>query len=253
MSRSDDATNTSPTRLRMRVEGMTCTNCEHHVQQALRDAGAINVDADFRRGETAFSMPGASDEGKLRAAVDQAGYRPGTIAQIAALHEPEPDLAEYRLPVEGMTCTDCERHVSEALREVGAVDPVADFRRGEAHFSASPTIDVKRFEDAVAQTTYRPGKVVAQQPERVAARPNGAHGDTDRYGLAILGSGGGAFAAAITAAERGARVVMIERETLGGTCVNIGCVPSKTQLRRASCTGTRATTRSQVLARAPSP
>ncbi len=41
----------------------------------------------------------------------------------------------------------------------------------------------------------------------------------------------GAFAAAITATERGARVVMIERGTLGGTCVNIDCVPSKTQLR----------------------
>lgn len=55
--------------------------------------------------------------------------------------------------------------------------------------------------------------------------------DEQPYDLAIVGSGGGAFAAAITAVERGARVVMIERETLGGTCVNIGCVPSKTQLR----------------------
>ncbi|HET6318024.1 MAG TPA: FAD-dependent oxidoreductase, partial [Chloroflexota bacterium] len=35
----------------------------------------------------------------------------------------------------------------------------------------------------------------------------------------------------MTAVERGARVVMIERGTLGGTCVNIGCMPSKTQLR----------------------
>ncbi len=53
----------------------------------------------------------------------------------------------------------------------------------------------------------------------------------ERYDLAIVGSGGGAFAAAIAGTERGARVVMIERGTLGGTCVNVGCVPSKTQLR----------------------
>jgi mercuric reductase len=53
----------------------------------------------------------------------------------------------------------------------------------------------------------------------------------DRYDLAIVGSGGGAFAAAIAATDRGAKVVMIERGTLGGTCVNVGCVPSKTQLR----------------------
>ncbi len=51
------------------------------------------------------------------------------------------------------------------------------------------------------------------------------------YDLAIVGSGGAAFAAAIRARDAGARVVMIERGTLGGTCVNIGCVPSKTLLR----------------------
>ncbi len=67
-------------------------------------------------------------------------------------------------------------------------------------------------------------------PQRAETHRNG-RGGGDRYDLAIVGSGGGAFAAAITATERGARVVMIERGTLGGTCVNIGCVPSKTQLR----------------------
>ena len=45
--------------------------------------------------------------------------------------------------------------------------------------------------------------------------------------LAVLGSGGGAFAAAIRATDLGRRVVMIERGTVGGTCVNTGCVPSK--------------------------
>src|SRR5438034_933115 len=61
--------------------------------------------------------------------------------------------------------------------------------------------------------------------------PMGHAGGAERHDLAIVGSGGGAFAAAIAATERRARVVMIERGTLGGTCVNVGCVPSKTQLR----------------------
>src|SRR5919199_499320 len=83
----------------------------------------------------------------------------------------------------------------------------------------------------VADTPYRPGT-----PERVAGEPAPSRRDDhtaghERYDLAIVGSGGGAFAAAIAATERGARVVMIERGTLGGTCVNVGCVPSKTQLR----------------------
>ena len=53
------------------------------------------------------------------------------------------------------------------------------------------------------------------------------------YDLAIIGSGGAAFAAAIHARRLDARVVMIERGTVGGTCVNIGCVPSKTLLAGA--------------------
>jgi len=53
-----------------------------------------------------------------------------------------------------------------------------------------------------------------------------------RYDLAIIGSGGAAFAAAITARDAGASVVMIERGTTGGTCVNTGCVPSKAPASR---------------------
>ena len=51
--------------------------------------------------------------------------------------------------------------------------------------------------------------------------------------IAIIGSGGGAMAAALRSAERGARVTVIERGTIGGTCVNIGCVPSKIMIRAA--------------------
>jgi len=51
--------------------------------------------------------------------------------------------------------------------------------------------------------------------------------------IAIIGSGSGAFAAAIRAVEAGARVTMIERGTLGGTCVNVGCVPSKIMIQAA--------------------
>ncbi len=51
--------------------------------------------------------------------------------------------------------------------------------------------------------------------------------------LAVIGSGGAAFAAAIHATTLGKRVVMIERGTLGGTCVNTGCIPSKALIAAA--------------------
>jgi mercuric reductase len=54
-----------------------------------------------------------------------------------------------------------------------------------------------------------------------------------RFDLAVIGAGSAGFSAAITAAEQGAQVVLIGHGMIGGTCVNIGCVPSKTLIRAA--------------------
>ena len=57
--------------------------------------------------------------------------------------------------------------------------------------------------------------------------------DDRNVDLAVIGSGGAAMAAAIAARQAGADVVLVEQGTLGGTCVNVGCVPSKTLLAAA--------------------
>lgn len=54
-----------------------------------------------------------------------------------------------------------------------------------------------------------------------------------RRRVAIIGSGGAAMAAALKSAELGAAVTLIERGVIGGTCVNVGCVPSKIHIRAA--------------------
>lgn len=54
-----------------------------------------------------------------------------------------------------------------------------------------------------------------------------------QYDLVVIGSGSASFAAALRASELDKQVAMIERATLGGTCVNVGCVPSKTLIRAA--------------------
>lgn len=53
------------------------------------------------------------------------------------------------------------------------------------------------------------------------------------YDLAVIGAGSAGFSAAIAAAEQGARVALIGHGQIGGTCVNVGCVPSKTMIRAA--------------------
>jgi mercuric reductase len=57
--------------------------------------------------------------------------------------------------------------------------------------------------------------------------------ETRRFDLVVLGSGSTAFAAAIRAAELGKTVAMTENRTLGGTCVNRGCLPSKNLIAAA--------------------
>ena len=51
--------------------------------------------------------------------------------------------------------------------------------------------------------------------------------------IVVLGGGPGGYAAAFEAARLGATVTLIEKEQLGGTCLNWGCVPTKTILRTA--------------------
>ncbi len=134
-----------------------------------------------------------------------------------------------RMTVAGMTCDTCNVHVADALRSAGATAAEADWRRGEAVFDVSAQTDVSRLAQAVQDAGYAPGEVTSLEP--AATRRAQTAASSGDYDLAIVGSGSAAFAAAIRARDLGARVVMVERSTIGGTCVNVGCVPSKALLR----------------------
>lgn len=47
------------------------------------------------------------------------------------------------------------------------------------------------------------------------------------YDLIVIGGGSGGISTAVRASERGAKVALIEKKQIGGTCVNTGCVPKK--------------------------
>ncbi len=53
------------------------------------------------------------------------------------------------------------------------------------------------------------------------------------YGLVVIGSGPGGYVAAIRAAQLGLKTAIIEKEALGGVCLNWGCIPSKSLLKNA--------------------
>ena len=51
--------------------------------------------------------------------------------------------------------------------------------------------------------------------------------------VAVIGGGPGGYVAAIRAAQRGAKVIVVERGELGGVCLNTGCIPTKTFVHTA--------------------
>ncbi|EFI70157.1 mercury(II) reductase [Lysinibacillus capsici] len=135
-------------------------------------------------------------------------------------------MKKYRVNVQGMTCTGCEEHVTVALENIGARGIEVDFRRGEAVFELLNDVEAETAKKAIVEAKYQPGEA-----EKVQSQEKVQLGDEGDYDYIIIGSGGGAFSSAIEAVKYGAKVAIIERGTVGGTCVNIGCVPSKTLLR----------------------
>ncbi|QNN53207.1 dihydrolipoyl dehydrogenase [Nocardioides mesophilus] len=61
----------------------------------------------------------------------------------------------------------------------------------------------------------------------------GPHGAGDTYDVVILGAGSGGYACALRASELGLRVALVEKSKLGGTCLHVGCIPTKALLHAA--------------------
>ncbi len=148
---------------------------------------------------------------------------------------------EQTLRVTGMTCDACAHHVQQALQGVPGVCAVqVDYPAGIARIKSTGASRLDVLNAALPQQ-YRVTARKADEPgDATAATGQSATGGSgERLHVAVIGTGGAAMAGAIRAAERGARVTVIERGTVGGTCVNTGCVPSKIMIRTAHVAHTR--------------
>ena len=127
------------------------------------------------------------------------------------------------LKVVGMTCDECAAHVQNAVERVAGVDSArVSFSTGQAEISMRNGGALDAITAAIVKRGY--SSTVIDHPATTSI--NQIH-------VAIMGSGAAAMAAALKAVERGAHVTLIESGTIGGTCVNVGCVPSKVMIRAA--------------------
>ncbi len=147
------------------------------------------------------------------------------------------------LAITGMTCHACVRQVEQALLDVPGVGAAEVSYPGGTARVLADRVDATALAAAVAAAGYEalpsvhtaiepPPAGPALQPGRSRTGSEGRASES-RPRIAVIGSGGAAMAAAIKAAELGGIVTLIERGVTGGTCVNVGCVPSKILIRAA--------------------
>lgn len=172
---------------------------------------------------------------------------------------------ELDLKVQGMTCLDCARRIETALRRVHGVDGAhVDYRAGIATVELERDVPERDLLAAVEHAGYHAevataggnggssitaaalrepstnadeaaARDVPQRAPTVPETPAEQDGDGRAdFDLLVVGTGGAGVAAAIQAAGMGAKVGIVESGTLGGTCVNVGCIPSKNLIEAAA-------------------
>src|SRR5713101_7701277 len=141
------------------------------------------------------------------------------------------NMATKEMKIEGMTCLHCEKTIAEALASAGASKVDANWREGRALFEVATAGD-RELSAAVEEAGYKVVSIQDAQRKKTGFEP--LVGDKKHeYDLIVIGSGSAAFAAAIRATDAGSRVALMESNVVGGTCVNVGCVPSKAMLAPA--------------------
>lgn len=144
---------------------------------------------------------------------------------------------KLELKIEGMTCASCALHVEKALSSVPGVEEVRvpGWQSGRAEVVLADEVAPAALEAVVEQAGYRASlasSAPAPEEHRAQAVPFLAKGQREGHiHLMVIGGGSAGFAAAIRGAELGYRVALVNAGTIGGTCVNVGCVPSKALIR----------------------
>lgn len=128
--------------------------------------------------------------------------------------------------IKGMTCDHCAQTVEKQFAgNEGILKKEISYPSGSGQFTYDPDqITKAQIIDTINATGHYTvvGEVESESPSE------------NTFDLIIIGGGSGAFAAAITAEEKGAKVAIINAGLpIGGTCVNVGCVPSKYLIRAA--------------------
>lgn len=152
---------------------------------------------------------------------------------------------KIELKFEGMTCLECAHRLERALKRVPGVErATVSYGTKQGTVITAGEVDTDALLRVVEQAGYR-AEIVNGPRTTPAPPPRGARsasgepskpkesGDGFDYDILIVGTGAAGMSAAIRASELGRSAAIVEGGEVGGTCVNVGCVPSKNLLEAA--------------------
>jgi len=135
-------------------------------------------------------------------------------------------IQTLKLEISGMTCDHCAKTIEKKVSLVdGVVSKSVSYpeKQGEFQFD-NEKISAKEIIASINSTEHY----------KVISEIKNTKDESTQFDLIIIGGGSAAFSAAIKASELEKKVLMInDGLPIGGTCVNVGCVPSKTLIRTA--------------------
>ena len=153
-----------------------------------------------------------------------------TIKAEQSLITVESDKASMEIPAsQGGVVKSIAVKVGDKVAEGAVVLEVE-----EAASGAADTGGAKADAKPAAQEAPKQAEAPAAKAAAPAAATYSGSADAE-YDMLVLGAGPGGYSAAFRAADLGLSVVLVERySTLGGVCLNVGCIPSKALLHNAA-------------------
>ena len=212
------------TRVDLTVQGMTCQACAGHIEEALQQVeGVERASVSYTAGRGTVETTTEVASAQLVAAVEGAGYRASVAAPRDAGVAAAPPHGRLLLDTRGPRFGYGRRQMVAAGRQVGLL-PVMP--------GASATGTPSVAGEATMNADHR--RTLQQQPLSTATNGAASSSQPSDFDILVIGTGGAGVAAAIQAASSGARVGIAEGTLVGGTCVNVGCIPSKNLIEAAA-------------------
>ncbi|MFA9460317.1 mercury(II) reductase [Thiohalorhabdus methylotrophus] len=128
-------------------------------------------------------------------------------------------MIDRTLGVPNLRSRECANQVERVLNGIPGVFGRVAFAEGVVRVAAQESIPDSELIAALRKAGFQAHRVDTEEPGPLR--------------VVVIGGGPAATAAAVQAADSGAEVTVVERNDLGGTCINVGAVPSKLRLRAA--------------------